>query len=314
MENKAEIKFVVLDLDGTLLNDEHKMSERNKEVIRKAIAQGVKVMLATGKTRTSAEPIISELGLDTPGVFVQGLLIYNADGTVRQEQKLEVAPARRAIQFAESQGLEVIAYSGKRLLAKHLVDSVKAITAYGEPMPEAIGPLVNYLDSLPMNKLIVVGGTPRKLAAVRWQLEQQIGSQVAFTFGGVLTSFEILPKGMGKAVGVKSLLRIMGAGPEQVMAIGDGDNDIDMLKLVGLGVAVGNAPEEVKAVAKYVVKSNNEDGVAEAIERFVLKTEAKPVVVEAPKAEVKIEDSATAAETAKTETPAPSSESKNEEK
>ena len=292
MEN---IKFVVLDLDGTLLNSEHKMSERNKEVIRKAIAQGVKVMLATGKTRTSAESVIADLGLDTPGVFVQGLIIYNADGTLRQETTLDTTATRKAIQYAESLGFDVIAYSGKRLVTKRITDAVKAIGAYGEPAPEAIGSLLNHIGTVPMHKLIIVGGDFQKLRALRWQLDQMIGDQAAFTHGGVLTSLEVLPKGMNKGVGVKALLRIMGASPENTLAIGDGDNDIEMLKLVGVGVAMGNAHDEVKAAAKHVVKTNDEDGVAEAFERFVLKAEEKAPVVEAPKTEV-------VAEAPKTET------------
>src|SRR5690606_15636400 len=111
--------------------DEHKLSERNKEAIKKAIAQGVKVILATGKTRKSAESMIKDLNLDTPGVFVQGLLTYNADGTVRQETKLDPVTARRAIQYAESQGFEVIAYSGNRLVCKVLDDSVEKIADFG---------------------------------------------------------------------------------------------------------------------------------------------------------------------------------------
>jgi Cof subfamily protein (haloacid dehalogenase superfamily) len=281
MENKTEIKYLVLDLDGTLLNTQHKMSDKNKEAVKKAIAQGVKVMLATGKTRVSAEPIIKELGLDNPGVFVQGLIIYNADGTLRQETTLDGKAARRAIQYAESVGFDVIAYSGNRLITKTITDAVKAIAAYGEPAPEAVGSLLNHIGVTPMHKLIMVGGTEQKLRALRWQLEQMIGDQAAFTHGGVLTSLEVLPKGMGKAVGVKSLLRIMGANPENTLAIGDGDNDMDMLKLVGIGVAMGNAHDEVKAVAKHVVKSNDEDGVAEAIERFVLKAET-PKPADAP--------------------------------
>jgi Cof subfamily protein (haloacid dehalogenase superfamily) len=297
METKTEIKFVILDLDGTLLNTEHKMSERNRDVVRKVIAQGVKVMLATGKTRTSAEPLIAELGLDTPGVFVQGLIIYNADGTLRSETTLDGTTARRAIQFAESEGFDVIAYSGKRLVTKRMTDAVKAIAAYGEPTPEEVGSLLNQIGTIPMHKLIMVGGSEQKLRALRWQLDQMIGNQAAFTHGGVLTSIEVLPKGMNKGVGVKSLMKIMGANPENTLAIGDGDNDIEMLKMVGMGVAMGNAHADVKAAVKYVVASNDEDGVAEALERYVLKTpEHKPeeapkveVTVEAPKAETPTE-------------------------
>ena len=284
MDIKRNIKYIVVDLDGTLLNDEHVVSDKNKEAIQKAIAQGVKVIIATGKTRASAESIIAALNLDTPGVFVQGLMVYNADGTVRQEHKLEPDVARHAIQFAETQGFEVIAYSGNRLVCKRLDENIEAIAKFGEPMPEEIGSLINQVNTVKMHKLIVVGGNKRKLKALRWQLEQQIGGKVSFTDGGVLTSLEILPKGASKGQGVKALLRQLAAKPENVMGIGDAENDVEMLQAVGFGVAVKNAAEKTKAVAAEVVSSNNDDGVAEAIERFVLvdepKTEASAATTE----------------------------------
>lgn len=270
MDIKRDIKFIVVDLDGTLLNDKHKISERNNEVIQKAIAQGIKVIIATGKTRTSAELIIKALNLDTPGVFVQGLIIYNADGTIRQEHKLDANVARQVIQFSESEGFEVIAYSGNRLICRYLEDDVEEIATFGEPMPEAIGSLINQVHTTKMNKLIIVGGSKRKLKALRWQLEQQLGGKLSFTDGGVLTSLEILPKGTNKGQGVKTLLRQLDANPENVMGIGDAENDVEMLQAVGFAVAVKNASEKTKAVADEIVASNNDDGVAEAIERFVL--------------------------------------------
>jgi Cof subfamily protein (haloacid dehalogenase superfamily) len=235
------------------------------------------VVLATGKTRTSVESIIKTLGLDTPGVFVQGMMICNADGTVRKQTTIEAGVARRVINYAESNGFEVIAYSGNRLLAKHSEEPFSAIAKYGEPVPQAVGPLVNNLDGTQINKLVVLGGNVRKLKALRWQLNQQIGMQVSFTTAAVLTSLEVLPKNGGKANGVRTLIKDLGVAPENIMAIGDGENDIEMLKLAGLGVAMGNAAAEVKAAADEVVSSNNADGVAEAIEKFVLPKPA-PVV------------------------------------
>lgn len=274
MDIKRNIQYIVIDLDGTLLNDDHKVSDRNKAVIKKAIEQGVKVILATGKTRKGAEPIIAELGLDTPGVFVQGLMLYNADGTVRQENKLDPEVARHIVQYAESEGFEVVAYSGNRLVCRYLDDAVEEITKFGEPMPEAVGSLINQIHNIKINKLIIVGGSKRKLKALRWQLDQQIGGKVSFTDGGVLTSLEILPKGINKGQGVKTLLRQLSANAENVMGIGDAENDVEMLKTVGFAVAVKNAAEKTKAVADEIVASNNDDGVAEAIERFVLKSDA----------------------------------------
>lgn len=285
MDIKRDIQAVVIDLDGTLLNDKHSLSDRNKKTVRKAIKQGIKVIIATGKTRASAESVIAALALDTPGVYVQGLIIYNGDGSIRNQSTLNKVAARRAIQYAENEGFTVIAYSGNRLITKNLNEKAKSIAKFGEPMPEAMGSLVNHIDSIPMHKLIILGDEQGKLRALRWQLNQQIGDQIAFTDGGVVTSLEILPKGASKGNGVKTLLRQMDIFPENVMAIGDADNDIEMLKLAGFAVAVDNATEAIKAVADEVVKSNDKNGVAEALEKFVLKKEEKKAVSESVKTE-----------------------------
>lgn len=292
MDIKRNIQYIVIDLDGTLLNDEHTLSERNKEVIQKAIAQGVKIIIATGKTRAGAEPVIKALKLDTPGVFVQGLIICNADGTVRQEHKLDSEVARHIVQYAESQGFEVVAYSGNRLVCKRLDENIEHIATFGEPMPEAIGSLINQVNTVKMNKLIIIGGNKRKLKAIRWQLEQQMDGKVHFTDGGVLTSLEILPKGANKGQGVKTLLRQLSVNPENVMAIGDAENDVEMLQVAGFAVAVKNASEKTKAVADEIVASNNDNGVAEAIERFVLKDELKPETSSTRNTEIETESKA----------------------
>ena len=118
----------------------------------------------------------------------------------------------------------------------------------------------------------------------------RVGGQIHMTTAKVLTSLEVLPKGTSKGNGVKSLMRDMGIKMANVMAIGDGENDLEMLKAAGLGVAIGNADAVLKEVAQEVVGTNDEDGVAEAIERFVI---GKPDPVsavapddEAPTAEI----------------------------
>ena len=275
MSDKQKIELIIIDLDGTLLNSDHELSERNKTVIKKAIASGIKVALATGKTRKSAENIIKELGLNTPGVFVQGLMLYNADGTVKSQTKLDPKVARKVIQSAEQQGMDVVVYSGDRLLVKSNKPSVDKLAEFGEPMPQEKGQLLNLVDTTIIHKLMIIADNERHLKKLQWQLNQQVGESVSFTTAAMLTSIEVLPKGGSKGNGVRALLRLLEVDAANVMAIGDANNDIEMLELVGLGVAVGNATAKVKEVANQIVSSNDDDGVAEAIERFVL-PEEKP--------------------------------------
>jgi Cof subfamily protein (haloacid dehalogenase superfamily) len=264
-----EIKVIAVDLDGTLLNSQHTLSAGNRAALLAAMAAGVPVMLATGKTRASAEKLIAELGLTTPGVFVQGLLIYNPDGTVRHQQMLEPGITRRIITFAEDRGFDVLMYSGNRILVRRRDARADQVAEYGEPLPEVVGSLVNQLGAVTVNKLCIAG-EPARMRALRWQLDQQMSGQVNFTFSHVASLLEVLPPGASKGRGVKLALQDLGIAPEHLLAIGDGENDIEMVKLAGVGVAVANAAPLLKAAAPYQVASNDADGVAEAIERFVL--------------------------------------------
>lgn len=260
-----------MDLDGTLLDSQHQLSDRNKAAIRAAQAAGIKLAIATGKTRASALPIIEEMALKLPGVFVQGLIIYEGDGRVRHETVLDPAIARATIEYAETHGLPVLAYAGDRLLTREHVDEVMDIARFHEPLPEIVGPLIDLLDHTPIHKLIIFCGNTARTEALRAELTERIGEHVSFTTAAMIESLEVLPKNTSKGAGVAQLLRDLDVKPQHTMAIGDAENDLSMLELVGWAVAVGNASEGVKQLADVVVSTNDEGGVAEAIERFALR-------------------------------------------
>lgn len=265
------ITTIVLDVDGTLLNSQHQLSERNAQTIRAAVERGLTVILATGKTRASTQAIIDRLGLHTPGIYLQGLAIYNADGTLRHEQTLAPDVARQAITYAEDRGYTVIAYSGSNILMKSVNDVGRQFSSsYHEPEPEGIGPLQNILGEMPVHKLMAIkSGDPRAIKALRWQLSMQLDDKAKLVQASIPDMLEIVPPGSSKGAALKTLLREEDIDPAAVMAVGDGENDIEMLQLVGIGVAVENAAPELKAVADHTTGSNDADGVAQAIERFV---------------------------------------------
>lgn len=277
------IKLVVVDLDGTLLNELSQLSEGNEAALKKAIEQGVQIVIATGKTRISAATIIEKLGLTTPGIYLQGLTIYQSDGSISYQKTLEPDIARQVITFAEDRGYDVIAYSGSRILARSVGKKAEELaTKYGEPMPEGVGPLQNILEEMPIHKIIAMKeGEPRKIKALRWQLEMQLDGKARLVQAMIDDMVEILPPKASKGIALQTLLKQMGISANEVMAIGDGENDIEMLQLAGIGVAVGNADAKLKAVADHVVGGNDVDGVAEALEKFVLIKPEVPVEAEA---------------------------------
>lgn len=271
----TSIELVVIDLDGTLLNKAHTMTERAEQTIKAARQQGVKVMLATGKTRNSALHIIEQLGLDTPGIFVQGFVIHNADGSIRQQVTLDPAIARQVITFAEDRGFSLIAYSGTTTYVRSRNYHTNLTVDYGEPEPRVVGPLQNILDSTPINKLAAIDRSdPRRVKALRWHLNMQLDGTARLVQPAVPEMVEVLPKGGSKGAALRNILKEMRISPANVLAIGDGENDIEMLEMAGVGVAVANAEPVAKNAANFVTTASYGDGVAEAIERYVLQPAA----------------------------------------
>jgi Cof subfamily protein (haloacid dehalogenase superfamily) len=267
---KHDIRMIVLDVDGTLLNSEHALTARTAEAIKAAIAKDIHVVLATGKTRNSTTKLIDELGIRSPGIYLQGLAIYDEDGTIQHQWTLDPQLARQVITFAEDRGFTMVGFSESRILVRADDPQMKiGFSNYHELAPEIVGPLQNVLGNTALNKLIAMG-EPRAIKALRWQLSAQIGGAGRLMQAGVPWMVEILPPGGSKATALKQLLKDMKIKPENVLAAGDAENDIEMIQLAGVGVAMGQAAQDVKDAADYVTASNDEDGVGQAIERFVL--------------------------------------------
>ena len=215
---------------------------------------------------------LSRLDLDTPGIYVQGLVTYNGDGSIRNQFTLDTATVRKVITFTEDRGFSLIAYSGASMFVRSRNHDTDLVIDYGEPEPQIVGTLQNLLHNTSINKVMAIKrGDVKGVKALRWQLETQLDGAARLMQAGVPEMLEVLPRGGSKGTALKTLLRELKIDPQDVLAIGDGENDIEMITQAGIGIAVGNADQEVKDAADHVVASNDEDGVAEAIERFVLK-------------------------------------------
>ena len=266
----SSIQAVVVDLDGTLLNSKHLVSQRNQQAIQGVMELGVSVFLATGKTPYSARGIHKELQLGTPGVYVQGSLAMYADGRVWMERQIESDLAARLFTYAEQAGFPTIVYNREQLLATKQNWFFPNLVAHGEPEPEIVSTI--QWNQISVNKLFMVGPEDiDRVQSLRSELESEFGKQiVSFTQSAIPYAIEVLPANTSKGHTVQTMLEGMDIPLKKVMAIGDGENDIEMLQVVGLGIAMQNASPAVKSYADYITTSNDDDGVAAAIERFVL--------------------------------------------
>eukprot|EP00199_Chlamydomonas_sp_CCMP681_P002924 CAMPEP_0119104166 /NCGR_PEP_ID=MMETSP1180-20130426/2445_1 /TAXON_ID=3052 ORGANISM="Chlamydomonas cf sp, Strain CCMP681" /NCGR_SAMPLE_ID=MMETSP1180 /ASSEMBLY_ACC=CAM_ASM_000741 /LENGTH=308 /DNA_ID=CAMNT_0007088847 /DNA_START=132 /DNA_END=1058 /DNA_ORIENTATION=- len=269
-QGHPEIRLICTDVDGTLLNSQQKLTPPVEAAIKAAAAAGVPLVVATGKARGPwVQDVFPRLDMDMPGVFMQGLLVCDAQGGILKQQDMEHQVVLDCLALAELHGgIVCCAYCGDRILAVELDEHTERLLFYREPVAEAVGKLSAMVGKVPMQKLLFMAPQPT-LDQLRPLAEELLEGRASLTsaINGVL---EVLPFGASKGAGVAWLLERLGVDPQHVMALGDGENDVEMLQLVGLGVAMGNAAPKACLAADVRVGTNDEDGVAEAIERYVL--------------------------------------------
>nr|GEX10420.1 endoribonuclease YBEY, chloroplastic isoform X2 [Tanacetum cinerariifolium] len=273
---KPKFKYIFCDMDGTLLNSKSQISETNAKALREASSRGVKVVIATGKTRPAAITLLKMVDLAgkdgiaseyTPGVFIQGLLVYGKQGREIHRRTLDSDVCREAFNYSVKHGIPLIAFSENRCLTlfNHpLVDSLH--TVYNEPKAEVMSSVDHLLTSGDVQKVLFLHTAEGVAGTLRpyWSEATMGRASVVQAQPDML---EIVPAGSSKGIGVRMLLDHFGVTPHEVMAIGDGENDIEMIELASLGIALSNGSEKTKAVANVIGISNDEDGVADAIYR-----------------------------------------------
>lgn len=260
------IRLIAIDLDKSLIGEDLRIGDRNKRAIARAVEKGVHITIATGRMYISALPYARELGISMPLITYNGALIRSStDDTVYYKCPMPLAEAQEVVRRARTEHLHVNYYVDDQLYmeeeneyARHYRDTYKV-------MPH-IGPLHRLTD--PPLKIIVTGD-PDKLNAFWDQAAAHFGDRLHIAKSNpefLEFTHPQATKGMALAV----LADKLGIKREEVMAIGDSYNDIPMLEFAGVGVAMGNADEKVKAAADFVTAHHQEDGVAVALEKFVL--------------------------------------------
>ena len=259
------VRAIFIDMDGTLLKASNSISHRNMEAIYRLINQGVKVFLATGRHYEVTAPYHKEIGLRTPMICLNGAAIHDAEtARVMQMKTIRLNEERFHNLTAESP-CNVIIHTVNGLYCKETNKEIDYWTKVGQIPPRYIGDLrqANYQDVL---KYSVRTGVPSPQISALFKEEAEV---IDWNDG-----FEMVAPNVSKWSAIKSLLTEFRISPNEVVAIGDGPNDIEMLRHVGTGVAMGNASEKVKAAADFVTGHHENDGLAEFIERYLLKSYA----------------------------------------
>lgn len=262
-------KLLVLDLDGTLTNSKKEITPYTKEVLIQAQEQGIRLVLASGRPTYGIVPLTKILEMERFGGFILsfngGKVIEVKTGKVLYEQALPPDIMPLLYRRSYEAGLTILSYNGKYILTENAADKYVQYESFLTKMN--IKETDNFLDNLqlPADKCLIVG-EPEELVPLEEKLRQEVGSRIN-VYRSEAFYLEVVPKGIDKAASLERLLERIHIKREEIIAIGDGFNDLTMIKFAGLGVAMANAQPPVKANADKVTPyTNDEDGVAHFVE------------------------------------------------
>lgn len=263
------VKLFVSDIDGTLLTPGKKISARNIDAVKKMVAAGITVTIATGRMYKAALPIAKELGVNVPIITYNGALIKSVEGEILHAEYLPEDLVVELVKYYKRQGWYLQSYSEDNLYYAEF----NKYADYYQTMQKVQGAAIGW-DGMKNKtshvcKLLSISDNEEQTLARMAALKAEFAGRIDVTKSTPIYT-EIICPGVSKAAAVKILAQKLGVDRSEVMSIGDSDNDLPMLKAAGKSIAMGNGTDEVKASCDFVTAACDEDGFAQAVEKFVL--------------------------------------------
>lgn len=271
----GEIRLLVLDLDGTVVGESNQIHPDVRQMIQAAQAKGVQVAIATGRMYRSALRFYHDLGATLPLMAYQGALIKQPNtGDILRHWTISRSFAHRLLDDLEQpelrEALSVHFYINDRLYVRELTPESKLYAERSQIEAIPVGDLRSTLSQEP-TKILALSHQPSVIDQLLTSLRQRYTPAELYFTKSVATFFEATNPLVNKGTAVRYLAEEhLGLQPENVLAIGDNFNDVEMLEYAGIGVAMGNAPDAVKARANWVAPDVEQNGAAAAIEQFIL--------------------------------------------
>ena len=267
-------RLLFMDLDGTLLNDQKQITEGNRAALDRLLERGHGAIITTGRPLKSAMDQAHLLGMDRPGCYLiayNGAVIYDwAQEKQIFSRSLPYSAVNRVVELANERGEHVQTYDTWKVLVEQRCDDA-AVRRYCDIIGmefSVIGDVHTDLLEEPVKCLVINYEEKSGLLKIQDWIRENMREEVDCFFS-CDQYLEVVPKGMSKGEAVKMLSAMMGVEIEDAVSVGDAANDLSMIEAAGIGVAMANATEEVKAIADYITQNdNNHDGIAEVVERF----------------------------------------------
>ena len=268
------IRLIALDLDGTLLNSEKNISQENKEAIRKAKAKGVKIVLCTGRPLLGIKRYLEEFNLLEEGdysiTYNGGLVQKNNTGEILLEKTLSMTQIKELHQMGLDLGIPMNMIDLEQVYEPAYPEGRASLyqDLQSASLPFVKRDIADFKDDHQFNKVVYCTAP-----AVLDEAINKVPADVKERYSMMKSRpvlFEVMHPEVNKGKGIESLCKLLGFTKDNVMACGDEENDLAMLAYAGLPVAMENASDSVKEFATFISKTNDDHGVAQAINKFVL--------------------------------------------
>jgi len=260
-------KLLAFDVDGTLVEKEERLSKETIEALKRVRDQGIQITIATGRSYSGITQIIDEVGFKLPVITFNGANVVDVESEeVIYSKELNDDDAKILDQLSKEFEIPYIVWANNNLYASEMNEKVKwyaerfncnayIVEDFSEALSYGVTKFLWFL------KIEDVDG-------VKKRLEGRVPESVSY-FTSRPEFLEFINADVSKGVALDFLATKLGIKQSEVMAFGDGENDMEMIKYAGKGIAMGNAKDHVKAVADYVTDANTENGIANAINKFI---------------------------------------------
>ena len=263
------IKLFVSDIDGTLLVSGKNISAKNIEAVQKMVEAGITVTLGTGRMYHAALPVAQALGVNVPLITYNGALIKSVSGEVFYEKPLPPEIVVEVTNFFEKNNWHIQNYSEDKLYFAVYDEYAKYYENNQKVKGQTIGWEEMKKKTAHVCKMLGISSGLEETEKISAAVKKEFGDKISITRSTPIFN-EIVCPGISKASAIKILEQRLGIDNSEVMAIGDSNNDLPMLKAAGKSIAMGNATDEIKSFCDYTTGFCEDDGFAEAVYKYVL--------------------------------------------
>ncbi|SFB27898.1 Cof-type HAD-IIB family hydrolase [Clostridium frigidicarnis] len=277
-------KLMCTDMDGTLLNGNHEISRESIEVIKKAHDKGVKIAVCTGRLHSSAFYFANLLGINAPVISSNGAFIREKDrDKVIYKKTIDKNSLQEILKVCKEYNLNPYFHTPNRVMGEKEMHSAKIYMDFNKHLPKEEKIHIDIIKEDQWDeifekykheivKAIVIEDKNSK--ALKYAKDKLKKVEQLEVVSSMSNNFEIMNREVSKGRAVETLAKYYNISKDEIICIGDNENDISMIKYAGLGIAMENGCDEIKKVAQYITDTNINDGVAKVIKKFILNSKA----------------------------------------